>query len=432
MTVDAFPGTRARLALASGVLQAVAHARIEAALCTILAAVVLALAVDGARPRVGAGCGLIFGVVVALGFAPQASAAWMVLVALLCFAVLCAGMGLVGALCTGTDRPPVLAALGLPFVAWLYETLNGLGPLGDYLGLAAAVVGLPPLVALARWGGPGVTAAAAVGIGVAMAYIWTRARRRTMGIALAGWLILAGTAATQPLPGPTVVVAAVVPAPATTPSITLGALTQGTAQAAEQGAQLVVWPEALLRVNGLPGGGDPTWRHIRAAARRAGVPVIAGVFVRDLDENLAVLVRADGSIGPTYSKNRLIPGMEHYTAGVLPPEPWDVAGVPVAVGAVICFDDCFAGGPQRLSREGAGLLAVPTRDWPEVQHRHRRLSILRAAQAGLPLVRAASGGISQIISASGRVLAEAPAPTLTTVVLVAPVRVARGAGTPVP
>jgi len=423
--VTLLSSTRARLglALASGILQVLAHARIELAVGTVLASGLLALAVDRARPRIGAACGLVFGVVVCLGFAPQAAAGWMIAVALLCFGILCSVMGLVGALCTGTGRAPWLAALGLPGVAWIYETLNGLGPMGDYLGLAAATVGLP-VVGLARWGGPGTSAAAAVGIGVALAYIWSPERRTAMAGALALWLV-ATAGANLPRTGQELTVGAIVHRPASSPTAILADLAEGTRTAAAQGARLVVWPEAALQVQGAPGSSDRIWRGVSAAAREAGVPLVAGAFVRDLNENLAVLVAADGSFVGSYSKNRLIPAMERYTPGASPPEPWTVEGIPVPVGAVICFDDCFAAGTQRLAREGAGLLLVPTNDWPRVQHRHRRLSMLRAAQAGLPLVRAASGGISQIVSARGRIIAEAAAPTTHIVVLVAPVSLPR-------
>ncbi len=437
--VTLLSSTRARLglALASGILQVLAHARIELAVGTVLASGLLALAVDRARPRIGAACGLVFGVVVCLGFAPQAAAGWMIAVALLCFGILCSVMGLVGALCTGTGRAPWLAALGLPGVAWIYETLNGLGPMGDYLGLAAATVG-QPVVGHARWGRPGTSPAAAVGIGGALAYIWSPERRTAMAGALALWLV-ATAGANLPRTGQELTVGAIVHRPASSPTAILAGRAAGppppaapggppggwAAPAAAQGARLVVWPEAALQVQGAPGSSDRIWRGVSAAAREAGVPLVAGAFVRDLNENLAVLVAADGSFVGSYSKNRLIPAMERYTPGASPPEPWTVEGIPVPVGAVICFDDCFAAGTQRLAREGAGLLLVPTNDWPRVQHRHRRLSMLRAAQAGLPLVRAASGGISQIVSARGRIIAEAAAPTTHIVVLVAPVSLPR-------
>ena len=162
--MTALSSTRARLALAlaSGVVQAAAHARIELAVGTVIAAALLALAVDRAGPRIGACCGLIFGGIVGISFASQSAAVWMVAVGLLCFGTLCSVMGLLGAMATAEGRSPWLAGLGLPAVAWIYETLNGLGPLGDYLGLAAAVTGLP-LLSLAAWGGPGTAAAAAVG-----------------------------------------------------------------------------------------------------------------------------------------------------------------------------------------------------------------------------------------------------------------------------
>ena len=418
--MTALSSTRARLALAlaSGVVQAAAHARIELAVGTVIAAALLALAVDRAAPRIGACCGLIFGGIVGISFASQSAAVWMVAVGLLCFGTLCSVMGLLGAMATAEGRPPWLAGLGLPAVAWIYETLNGLGPLGDYLGLAAAVTGLP-LLSLAAWGGPGTAAAAAVGIGVAVAYLRDPGRRRTMGLLLAGWLVL-GAAAHWRSEGTPLTVGAVVHAPTSRGPDVLRDLARATHDAVDAGAQLVVWPEAALRADSMTAPA-PLWAGIRRVAADAGVPLVVGVFVRERNENLAILVTADG-LQSTYSKNRLIPAMEHYTPGADPPTAWD-AGLPVPLGTIICFDDCFAPGPRRLAGEGAGLLAIPTNDWPRVEHRHRRLSMLRAAQTRLPVVRAASGGISQILSSRGAVLAEHPAPTDAPVVLVGTVEV---------
>ena len=416
---------RARLlaAVAAGATQAAAHARMEWALGTIVAAALLATAVDAARPRIGAACGLVFGAIVGVSFAPQAAGWWMVAIGLLCFGVLCALMGMAGAASTAARRPAWLAAVGLPVVAWVYESLNGLGPLGDYLGLAVALVGLDLLVPLARLGGPGTLAAAGVGIGVVLAYGAAPARRPAMIGAGCGWVLLIVVANSGAPGSDALVVGAVVHTPDASGPAVLRQLARATRQAAREGARVVVWPEAALRVDGLPPASRETWDVVSATAAETGATLVVGAFVASLDQNLAVLVTPADGVGPTYSKNHLIPGMERYTPGRAPPSPW--TGAPVPIGAVICFDDCFARDPNRLARAGVAVLAVPTNDWPRVQHRHRRLSMLRAAQAGVPLVRAASGGFSQIVGPDGRLIAASGPPTDAPVVLVGTVPVGR-------
>ena len=426
----ASPGSAA-LGIAAGLAQAAAHASELLAPGVLLGAALLALAVDGAPLRRGARDGALFGAVVTIGFAPQAGAAWMIGVGACCFLVCGAALGATGALASrrGVWGP----LLGLPLVAALLEGLNGFGPLGDYLGVAASVTGLP-ILAVARLGGAPLVAGAAVGLGVAFFGCLQSRRRAASAITLALWLSLVLGAA-WPEPTPSIRVAAVVPHPAPTSRGGLEVaqeLADLTLQAARAGAVLVVWPEASIHVVAAPLGppfealrqntpargrrgakepgaaGRETWEVIARAAHAAQLPLVAGVFVAELDQNLAVLVEADGRFSAVYSKNHLIPGMERYTPGQRPPEPWRVDALSRSIGALICFDDSFRRGSAALAARGAALLVVPTNDWPRVATRHRRLSQLRAAETGLPVVRAASGGISQIVDGRGRVVAWAP------------------------
>ncbi len=82
------------------------------------------------------------------------------------------------------------------------------------------------------------------------------------------------------------------------------------------------------------------------------------------------------------------------------------------VGLAICYDLSYTRIIDRLVRQGAQLLIVPTMDsitWGAYQHRlHSRVAPLRAAEYGVPIVRVASSGISQWVDAQGRVQAEAP------------------------
>ncbi len=84
------------------------------------------------------------------------------------------------------------------------------------------------------------------------------------------------------------------------------------------------------------------------------------------------------------------------------------------IGFCICYDLSYTRVTDRLIREGAGLLIVPTMDlmdWGEHQHQlHARVAPVRAAEYGIPIFRLASSGISQSVSAIGNERSRAPFP----------------------
>ena len=88
--------------------------------------------------------------------------------------------------------------------------------------------------------------------------------------------------------------------------------------------------------------------------------------------------------------------------------PWGMLGI------CICYDLSYSRVTDRLIREGAEALLVPTMDivdWGQRQHQlHARVALVRAAEYGVPIFRVASSGISQLVDRSGRELASAPCP----------------------
>jgi apolipoprotein N-acyltransferase len=84
------------------------------------------------------------------------------------------------------------------------------------------------------------------------------------------------------------------------------------------------------------------------------------------------------------------------------------------IGFCVCYDLSYSRVTDRLVRQGAQAIIVPTMDvidWGSWEHRlHARVGLIRAAEYGVPIVRVASSGISQIIDQAGRELATARFP----------------------
>jgi apolipoprotein N-acyltransferase len=84
------------------------------------------------------------------------------------------------------------------------------------------------------------------------------------------------------------------------------------------------------------------------------------------------------------------------------------------IGICICYDLSYTRVTDRLVRQGAQALIVPTMDlvtWGKHEHElHARVARVRAAEYGIPIFRVASSGISQFVDGSGNELASAGFP----------------------
>jgi apolipoprotein N-acyltransferase len=84
------------------------------------------------------------------------------------------------------------------------------------------------------------------------------------------------------------------------------------------------------------------------------------------------------------------------------------------IGICICYDLSYTRVTDRLVKQGAQLLIVPTmdvEDWGRHQHElHARVAPVRAAEYGIPIFRLASSGISQVVSWNGNVVAKTSFP----------------------
>ena len=127
--------------------------------------------------------------------------------------------------------------------------------------------------------------------------------------------------------------------------------------------------------------------------------------------NTAFVVAPDGDI--VFRQVKAVP-IQFMKDGLSAPEqkvwdsPWG------KIGICICYDLSYARVTDRLVRQGAQALIVPTMDvvdWGQAQHKlHGRVAPVRAIEYDLPVFRLASSGISQLTDHAGRVLAFAPFP----------------------
>ena len=135
-------------------------------------------------------------------------------------------------------------------------------------------------------------------------------------------------------------------------------------------------------------------------------PVPGGDF-----RNTAYVIGPDGKV--VFQQTKAVP-IQFFKDG-RPAEQQRVWDSPWGkLGICICYDLSYTRVVDRLVRQGAQGLIVPTMDvesWGQRQHDlHARVAPVRAAEYGLPIFRLASSGISQVVGPDAKVLASAPFP----------------------
>jgi len=167
---------------------------------------------------------------------------------------------------------------------------------------------------------------------------------------------------------------------------------------AQQNANVIVFPEkiAVLR---------PAWRsavnaEFETVAHMGHALVAAGFDERGVTrQNNALVFFANGAAPQTYTKRRLVPGLE--SAFVPGAKSFMVSD---RTGIAICKDMDF---PEMLrgdSLVGPNLYAVPAWDFDRDAVWHAHLAIMRGVENGFAVARAANDGLLTISDAYGRVL----------------------------
>jgi apolipoprotein N-acyltransferase len=200
-----------------------------------------------------------------------------------------------------------------------------------------------------------------------------------------------------------------------------------TREVAEQGAELIVWPEASAP---FVFENEPEYQAaIRALAVETRAHLLFGspAIARDRPNpallNSAYLLNPDGTTQARYDKQHLVPFGEYVPLGPLlgfvgklvagigdfvpgpGPALMEAAGRPL--GVAICFEIIFPELVRRSVQHGARLLVTITNDaWfgrSGAPFQHFSMAVFRAVEHRTPVVRAANTGISGVIEATGRI-----------------------------
>ncbi len=200
-----------------------------------------------------------------------------------------------------------------------------------------------------------------------------------------------------------------------------------TEEAAEEGADIVVWPETALPYN--LEDNTSMKRYVSRLAKNNGVTILCGAFTYgddDMEYNSIVVFLPDGSMHETvYSKRHLVPFGEFVPLRevfeiLIPPltelsmissDLGEGASAQVFeldetnIGSLICFDSIYDELARDSVRSGAKILAVSTNDsWfldSAALDMHNAQAKLRAIENRRYVVRSANTGISSIISPRG-------------------------------
>ena len=201
-----------------------------------------------------------------------------------------------------------------------------------------------------------------------------------------------------------------------------------TLLAAQEGAQIVLWPETALPYVLNEGNS-----YVSNLAKEAGVTILVGAFGVD-DEldgeyNSIIAVLPDGSFHETvYNKRRLVPFGEFVPFKeafevLVPPlaelvmsgsdllegdEPRVIDLEEANIGPLVCFDSIYEELARSSVNDGAEVLCISTNDsWfsdSAALYMHNSQAQLRAVENGRYVVRAANTGISTVITDKGEVI----------------------------
>jgi apolipoprotein N-acyltransferase len=211
-----------------------------------------------------------------------------------------------------------------------------------------------------------------------------------------------------------------------------------TREAAAEGAELIVWPEAVLWLD--PQADTWTGGQLANLARETGAALVVPYFVLTPEgrlswwlgraqgmRNEAVLITPGGQFLEASAKDHPIPfiGERSSTRGL-----YSVHSLAFGqVGTMLGYDTAFTDTARRLARQGSQVLTLSTHDWVGMSAAYGRHTVLRAVENGVAIVKADWKVGSLIVDARGRILAEAPSDRATEALLVAEIPLPRAGST---
>jgi len=200
-------------------------------------------------------------------------------------------------------------------------------------------------------------------------------------------------------------------------------------EAADAGAELIVWPEAAVPFF-VPQ--DPRSRWLSALSAETGAQLFVGTpgYERRAEGedgvyyNRAWHVTPEGGLVRSYDKIQLVPFGEYVPFGFLlswvdravevvgdfgAGEEYVVFDGPARFSGLICYEGIFPALTRAFVAGGAELLVNVSNDaWygrSSAPYQHLAMASVRAVENRVPLVRATNTGISAVIDRTGRIRA---------------------------
>jgi apolipoprotein N-acyltransferase len=191
----------------------------------------------------------------------------------------------------------------------------------------------------------------------------------------------------------------------------LQTLVDFSADAAKDGAELILWPE--LSAEQIVTGGDT--EQLVAVSRRSAPFMTTFRDGDGLMPHNALSLFKDGTESARYFKQKPFGGERNlHTPGREPLTiPTKLSNLDVRIGCTICFDSCFPLLMRRTADSGKpNLLVSPSLDPPSstgfAQAIHAAFSPFRAVELGMPIIRSESTAFSQLVQPNGIVILSAP------------------------
>lgn len=255
------------------------------------------------------------------------------------------------------------------------------------------------------------------------------------GSILTVWIVISLVQYNTPLKTATVKVAAI--QPAVSPIITANQdkieeaaairsqMVEQTRQAAQEGAQFIVWPEGALMW-------DPEVDNqidFASLARETNAFLSIGYVVNMENgfRNEATIVDPQGNFLGKFGKDHPVTfgGETSLSRGTYPVYTTSLGNL----ANIICYDLDYTDTTRKMVRQGAQLIAVPSNDWGAIANKHYSHVVFRAIENRVAMVKADGGYDSAIIDPFGNILALSSYPQGGEATLVADIQMGSGEGT---
>ena len=185
---------------------------------------------------------------------------------------------------------------------------------------------------------------------------------------------------------------------------TLDEFLEGSQQAADAGAEIVVWQENGLVVR----QSDETAyvAQARELAIQESIYLVMGTKMvakqKYDDENKIIFITPQGEISE-YLKNHKVAGDEHRLGDgkiLFNDSPYG------KLAALICYDADFPGFVRQAGKADADIMLIPAQDWTEITPVHGRMPTMGAIENGYSLIRNGFHGVSIAVDYHGNMLSQ--------------------------